>query len=150
MGSALRLGMREHGLTAEEKEKLQHWRQYFNLPEGPMPSRSAIVGVLMLATGEEIPLHSGRSGGPWGGTHRGGIPRGPGSGANRYTLGHIEGHAAAIMHARQISSALLLIEKRPCGACDPNLMQMLPPGSRLDVVDPHSTTIFWSSQVSRR
>ena len=138
--------IREYGLTAVEKEKLRTARKYFNLPESPTDSKPAIVGILIINKNEEIPILSGKHGGPWGGTHRGGIPRGPGSGFNRFTLTHIEGHAAAIMHNNEYSYGVLLIEKEPCGACDPSIPQILPANSRLDVVYPNETSTYWSSQ----
>jgi hypothetical protein len=61
------------------------------------------VGALVTDPGEALLIRSGEHGGPWGGTHRGGFPRGRGWG---FTQGgpsqgniatHVEGHAAAIM-----------------------------------------------------
>lgn len=144
-------GLRTNGQSAAEQAELQSARTSFNLPAAPTASNTRIVGVLVTESGERIPMHSGQFGGPSGGTHRGSIPRGPGSGFSRHTLTHIEGHAAAIMHQRGIQSATLLIEKAPCQACDnptqtPNISAMLPRGARLTVVDPHSATTYTSSQ----
>lgn len=140
--------LREHGLTVAEREQLRHCREYFALPPVPTESESAIVGILLIPGERPLQLKSGQHGGPCGGTHRGGIPRGPGSGSSRFTLTHIEGHATAIMHQRQIRRASLIIELEPCGACDPNLPRMLPPGSRLEIVSPRETTYYWSCQIS--
>jgi hypothetical protein len=98
-------------------------------------------------------------GGPWGGVHRGDVPRGPGSGATRYNITHVESHAAAMMRQRGISRAVLLIEKEPCASCagymrgspetdvrTPNLSQLLPRGAQLIVVDGESTTYFRSTE----
>ncbi|MCG8312023.1 MAG: hypothetical protein MI976_02305 [Pseudomonadales bacterium] len=68
---------------------------------------------------------------------------------NRYTGSHIEGHAASILYQRNLSYGMLLIEKEPCGACDPNIPRMLPPDTRLDVVFPGSTSVYWSVQLTR-
>jgi hypothetical protein len=132
-------------------------RQYFNLPERPTRSNTRIVGILVTEAGEEIPIHSGQFGGPSGGTHRGGIPRGEGSGADRFTVRHVEGHAAAIMRERGIQRAWLLIERPPCPACGgydrggpdvrtPNVSAMLPRSAQLLVIDPDSATYFRSTE----
>jgi hypothetical protein len=46
---------------------------------------------------------------------------------------------------------MLLIEKMPCGACDAldktaNVSAMLPPNSRLTVVDPEAADTYWSTR----
>ena len=73
------------------------------------------VGALVTDKGEVLLIRSGEHGGPWGGTHRGGFPRGAGWG---FTQGgpsqgniatHVEGHAAAIMWQRKLKSATLLV-----------------------------------------
>jgi SCP1.201-like deaminase len=143
---------RSDGLTAKEAAELMDCRRnVFNLPERPTRSNSKLVGVLVLESGERLPIHSGRFGGPWGGTHRGHIPRGEGSGFTRHTATHVEGHAAAIMHERGIKKATLLIEKMPCAACDnpaqrPNITAMLPADAELTVVDPDAASTFRSVQ----
>jgi hypothetical protein len=145
------------GLNADEAAALARTREYFNLPAVPTESNSRIVGMLIPEGGEGIAIHSGEFGGPSGGTHRGGIPRGAGSGADRYTLRHVEGHAAAIMRERGFTRAWLLIELPPCPACGgyshggadsrtPNLSSMLPRGSQLLVIDAESATYFRSTE----
>ena len=126
-------------------------RAFFNLPAQPTSSNKTITGILIVGD-ESIPLHSGIVGGPWGGTQRGGVPRGSGYG---YTSGgpsqgniatHIEGHAAAIMWQRRITKATLVVESDPCQICSRALSSALPPGSTLTVISPgHGTTIFRSS-----
>jgi hypothetical protein len=118
------------------------------LPVECTQKESAIVGLLLIPGERQVELKSGHDGGPCGGTHRGGIPRGAGSGNSRYTIVHVEGHAAAVMHNRRISRATLLLEQEPCGACDPSLPRMLPPGARLEVVSPNETSYYWSCQLS--
>ena len=148
MTTSTNAGMRDHGLTVVEQEQLRHCREDFRLPPVPNSSQTAIVGVLLIPGERPIGIKSGQHGGPCGGTHRGGIPRGPGSGNNRFTLVHVEGHVAAVMHQRKIAWASLLIEMEPCGACDPAIPRMLPPGSRLEVVSPKDTSYYWSCQQS--
>jgi hypothetical protein len=151
---------RSNGLTSAEAAQIAQVRAYFQLPPVPTEANSRIVGILVLESGERIPIHSGESGGPWGGTQQGGIPRGPGSGADRYTLRHVEGHAAAIMQTRGILRAWLLIELPPCPACGgygsggsggrtPNLAAMLPGGGQLLVIDPVDATYFRSTTAGQ-
>src|SRR5438874_2432457 len=115
---------RSEGLTASEWARIAEVRRFYNLPDRPTESQSTIVGILILPGGEEIRLRSGEEGGVGGGTHRGGIPRGrgeafSGGGMSQGNIAsHIEGHAAAIMHQRDISEATLLIEAPPCKVCD--------------------------------
>jgi hypothetical protein len=67
-------GMRTTGLTAAETAQLQVERSRFNVPAG----KSTLVGILIdEATGKRYPVRSGESGGPYGGTQRGNVPRGP-------------------------------------------------------------------------
>jgi len=111
-------------------------------------------GVLIFPNGTAYALVSGKHGGPHGGTQDGSIPRGPGSGITRFNVTHIEGHSSAIMYrvaskgiqVEKVAEAALLIPKEPCGACDPNIPKTLPPGTRLFVVDPESTTIYRSTE----
>ncbi|WP_394365010.1 DddA-like double-stranded DNA deaminase toxin [Paraburkholderia kirstenboschensis] len=139
--------MRCHGLTTDEREQLRHCREFFALPPTRSSTDTAIVGILLIPGEKPLYLKSGRHGGPCGGTHRGGIPRSAGSGNNRYSLTHVEGHAASVLHNRRIARAMLLIEMEPCGACDPNIPRMLPEGARLEVVSPNETTYYWSCQL---
>lgn len=168
---------RFEGLTEAEWAKIKTTRKFFNLPERPTASQSTIVGVLIDdKTGKEYPLKSGEEGGPFGGTQRGNVARGPGEG---FTQGgphqgniatHVEGHAAAVMKEQNITSGTLLIEEMPCeGTCDatrgwdmlegewkadkgvrpatPNISTVLPPGAKLTVVDPGAAGIYRSSQI---
>jgi Double-stranded DNA deaminase toxin A len=139
--------LRAQGLTTKEREKLRHCREWFALPSAATDTESAIVGILQIPGERELALKSGQHGGPCGGTHRGGIPRGAGSGNNRYSLTHVEGHAASVMHNRRVTRATLLIEKEPCRACDPAIPRMLPSGARLEVVSPLETSYYWSCQL---
>jgi hypothetical protein len=118
------------------------------LPAKRTKQRTAIVGVLLVPGQREIRLMSGRNGGPYGGTQRGGFGRGEGSGFNRFTLTHVEGHATATMKVRNFTRATLLIELPPCGSCEPLLPRMLPTGARLEVVSPDDTDYYWSCQRS--
>ena len=69
------------------------------------PGHSAAVGVLLLP-GDDAPLYlkSGIHGGPFGGTHRGGVPRGKGwaftsGGPSQGNIAtHVEGHAVAVSY----------------------------------------------------
>ena len=123
------------------------------LPTTPTSTDTAIVGVLIPKTGPEIPLRSG-----WAGVPEGTVPSGPGSGATRYNITHVESNAAAEMRMRGITQAILLIEKEPCASCAgyskvhpetdvqvPNLTQLLPKGAQLLVVDADGWTYFRSS-----
>jgi RHS repeat-associated protein len=150
--------LRSSGLTPSESRVITSVRvNQFNLPPTPTSTKKTLVGVLVLPSGERIPIRSGaiEGGGPYGGTQRGGIPRGrgeafTGGGPSQSNIAtHVEGHAAAIMHQRGITSATLAIEKEPCSICYRDLPTALPPGSRLSVIGPHSTTHFWSNQNSR-
>jgi hypothetical protein len=82
-------------------------------------------------------LKSGHEGGPWGGTHRGGVPRGTGRG---FTSGgpsegniatHVEGHASAIMWQRKLQRAYLIVDREMCSVCHRMICNTLPPGSIL-------------------
>src|SRR5438045_21116 len=81
------------------------------------------VGVLLHTAFPPMFIKSGIDGGPWGGTHRGGIPRGRGWG---FTQGgpsqgniatHVEGHTVAIMWQRSFRSALLIVDRPMCQIC---------------------------------
>ncbi|MBZ5522159.1 MAG: DUF4157 domain-containing protein [Acidobacteriia bacterium] len=169
--------LRTTGLTEAEWAKIKATRKFFNLPERPTAGQPTIVGVLVDdKSGKEYRLKSGEDAGPYGGTQRGNVPRGPGE---AFTKGgphqgniatHVEGHAAAVMHEQKITEATLLIEEMPCeGACDatrgwdpvkgdwagspkarpatPNISTALPPGTKLTVVDPEAAGIYRSSQI---
>jgi hypothetical protein len=169
--------LRTTGLTEAEWAKIKATRKFFNLPGRPTTGQPTIVGVLVDdKTGNEYKLKSGEDAGPYGGTQRGNVPRGPGE---AFTKGgphqgniatHVEGHAAAVMHQQNITEATLLIEEMPCeGACDatrawdpiegdwkgpmkarpatPNISTALPPGTKLTVVDPEAAGIYRSSQI---
>jgi SCP1.201-like deaminase len=141
---------REGGLTLKESALLEQAHSYFGLEMG---GKGKIAGVLILPNGTAYALVSGKHGGPHGGTQDGFIPRGKGSGLTRFNVTHIEGHSAAVlnrvaievMKTEKVAEASLLIPKEPCGACDPNIPQTLPSGTRLFVVDPESTTVYRSS-----
>jgi peptidoglycan hydrolase-like protein with peptidoglycan-binding domain len=137
--------LRSGGLNAREKRLLDAARKYFRLPPKPTNSIKTIVGVLLIEGIKPIPFHSGIEGGPWGGVQRGNIARGPGSGMDRYSSAHIEGHAVAKMWELGKRRGVLLIEKDPCTQCNRNLPQMLPRGGSLSVVSPQSTTHYFSS-----
>lgn len=137
--------------TKTSPKSIAEARKFFNLPETPTKSNKTIVGVLEAGE-EQMLIQSGEHGGPWGGTQRGGVPRGEGHG---FTSGgssqgniatHVEGHAAAIMHQRGISNATLRVESDPCQICSRDLMMALPPDSTLNVISPgEGLTIFRSS-----
>lgn len=143
---------RSTGLTDAERKLLDDAHQFFRLPVGEGAGK--IAGVLLLPDGRRFAFISGRNGGPQGGTQAGFIPRGKGNGFNLFNLTHIEGHAAATLHRvayeemerAGIGEAALLIPKKPCGSCDPNIPSMLPKGSRLFVVDPEATTVYQSDK----
>lgn len=84
--------------------------------------------------GIQKPLVSGESGpGQW---LKDNLPGGPGSGMTRAWT-HVEGHAAGVMHKKQIMKAELFINKVPCGTgpakCQYVLHKLLPQGAILDV-----------------
>ena len=110
------------------------------------------VGALMIPGSRPAFIKSGIDGGPWGGTHRGGVPRmsgwaftrgGPSQG-NIAT--HVEGHAVAIMWQRGIRDAVLLVDRPMCEVCGRNLPSTLPLGAHLLVVSPdEGDTHVWAS-----
>jgi hypothetical protein len=121
------------------------------------PGHQGQVGTLEAAGRSPMRVKSGVEGGPWGGTQRGGIPRGMGE---AFTKGgpsqgniatHVEGHAAAIMHQQGIQEATLTMGRDQCEICGRNLPTALPPGSQLTVVHVDEAgqlfeTIYRSSQ----
>ena len=139
--------VRTDGLRPTEQTMLRQARKFYNLPETPTEQDSTIVGVLIAEGRSPITLKSGTEGGPSGGLQRGGVPRGPGSGLDRYTAGHVEGHAAAIMREQGIQKAILLIEKYFCPNCDRNFPRALPKGSQVIVVSPDSAEIVNSAEL---
>ncbi|MFE5689634.1 DddA-like double-stranded DNA deaminase toxin [Streptomyces sp. NPDC056512] len=120
------------------------------------PGHQGAVGTLEAPGRQPMRIKSGVDGGPWGGTQRGGIPRGRGE---AFTSGgpsqgniatHVEGHAAAIMHQQGLTEATLTMGIDQCTICGNNLPSALPPGAvlRVDHVAPSgqvSTTIYRSS-----
>jgi hypothetical protein len=149
-------GLRSSGLTPDEAAQLKSTREgEFKVPA----SKSTLVGILIdEGTGKRYPVHSGESGGPYGGTQRGNVPRGPGEGFSggaptEKNIGtHIEGHAAAIMREQKIGRATLLSPEPPCRVCSsptktPAVSVVLPPESRLTVVYPGGAETFWSSAL---
>lgn len=64
------------------------------------------------------------------------------SGFDGVTLGHVEGHAAALMRQLKIDEGTLEINNpQICVSCEKNLPKMLPPGSTLHIVLPNWTRI---------
>jgi Domain of unknown function (DUF4157) len=166
---------RSGGLTKAEWAKIRNARKYFNLPPTPTKGVTTIVGILIDPSGHEYPLKSGHEGGPYGGTQRGNIPRGKGEGfssgaPSETNIGtHIEGHAAAKMHELGLTEATLLSEEQPCKVCDisqgwdpetgdwtaeaakkpgvATINTVLPPGSKLTIVDPEATGTYTSYRL---
>lgn len=168
---------RSSGLSESEWTKIRKAREFFKLPARPTSSQPTIVGVIITENGEEIYVKSGEDGGPSGGTQRGSIPRGPkegftGGGSSQGNIAtHVEGHTAAIMHQRGLQKATLLIEEAPCRICDstqgwdaergnwgdparrrtsPGVSTVIPPGSKLTIVDPETTGHYLSDKPAPR
>ncbi len=148
---------RSAGLTPAEQQYLEQVHKFYQLAYRP-PDGGKIAGALLYPDGRQFWIISGKHGGISGGTVDGFLPRGMGTGVNRFTVTHVEGHSASLMHwtaARTIreapvAEAALLLPVPPCGACAPNLPAMLPRGTRMFVVDPHSTTVFQSPSGALR
>lgn len=69
------------------------------------------------------------------------IPKGS-PGFDNYTLGHVEGHAAALMRRCELPEATLEINNPSiCSSCLRNLPGMLPPGSKLHIKLPDHTIV---------
>lgn len=131
-------------LTQCSRALLARAREYF-------VGHTEAVGVMFIDGPMKYPmfLKSGHDGGPWGGTHRGGIPRGTGYG---FTSGgpsqgniatHVEGHASAIMWQRDLTKARLIVDRAMCGVCHRQICNTLPAGATLYVYsdDEGKTTI---------
>jgi hypothetical protein len=111
-------------------------------------------GAMFAPDAQTMLLKSGVSGGAWGGTDRGGIPRGPGWG---FTQGgpsqgniatHVEGHAAAIMWQRGMTQGILVVSEPMCAICSRDLASALPPGATLLVIsEGEGTTIVRSTHA---
>ena len=122
------------GLTRRSHALLETAKAYF-------VGHTSAVGVLFIDAALATPmfLKSGIEGGPWGGTHCGGVPRGEGwaftsGGPSQGNIGtHVEGHASAIMWQRDVKLAHLLVDRAMCGICQKNLYYTLPPNSVLFV-----------------
>jgi hypothetical protein len=134
--------------------KVQAARDYY-------PGHGGEVGTLEAPGREAMRIKSGVDGGPWGGTHRGGIPRGrgeafTGGGPSQGNIAtHVEGHSAAIMHQQGLRDATLTMGRDQCAVCARNLPTALPPGAKLRVIHVDeaghlSETTYWSSQIPPR
>lgn len=114
------------------------------------------VGVLIPPIGEApIFLKSGINGGPWGGTHRGGIPRGNGwaftqGGPSQGNIAtHVEGHAVAILWQRGFKNAVLLVDRPMCKVCERDLPQTMMKGMEMTVIsEEEGITVVRSSHGS--
>jgi hypothetical protein len=122
------------GLTSYSRSLLEEARRFF-------VGHDQAVGVLFVGDAMQPPifLKSGIEGGPWGGTQRGGVPRGEGRG---FTSGgpsqgniatHVEGHASAILWQRSARLGHLLVDRAMCGVCHRSLHVTLPPAALLFV-----------------
>jgi hypothetical protein len=123
--------------------------------KGFYPGHVGALGVLLFQSEAPIFIKSGIDGGPFGGTHRGGVPRLPGwafttGGASQGNIAtHVEGHAVAIMWQRRMDRAMLLVDRPMCKVCDANLPNAMPPRSSLDVLtEVEGHTILRSSHWS--
>jgi hypothetical protein len=120
-------------MTSDQAQLLQKAKDFY-------PGHEGAIGVLRTESESSMFIKSGVEGGPWGGTQRGGIPRGEGYG---FTKGgpsqgniatHVEGHAAAIMWQRGIKRAVLIVDRPMCSICSRDLASALPPNSELVVI----------------
>ena len=109
-------------------------------PDGLPPQLAPYVpgektsGILYTPGGSPIPLQSGYAGpaAAMQGT----------AGYDRYTLSHVEGHAAALMRQEGITEGTLYINNRKiCSSCQRLLPTMLAPGTTLNVVLPDNTIV---------
>lgn len=134
-------------LTQQQQDTLVKARGYY-------PGHDGAVGVFQAEGISGGLLKSGVDGGPWGGTQRGGVPRGTGWG---FTGGgpsqgnvstHVEGHAAAIMWQRNLQTATVIVDRAMCDICSRDLSAALPPGATLYVIsESEGLTIVRSSHA---
>jgi hypothetical protein len=141
---------RDQRLTESARALLVQAREYF-------VGHTGAVGVMFVDGPMKYPMFvkSGLEGGPWGGTHRGGIPRGKGWG---FTSGgpsegniatHVEGHASAIMWQRRLRRAFLLVDREMCSVCHRLICNTLPAGATLHVYsDAEGKTTVKSTHAS--
>jgi hypothetical protein len=137
-------------LTNRSRALLEQARDYF-------VGHTGAVGVMFIDGPMKYPMFvkSGHEGGPWGGTHRGGVPRGKGYG---FTSGgpsegniatHVEGHASAIMWQRSLNKAYLLVDREMCSVCHRLICNTLPAGATLYVYsDAEGKTTVKSTHAS--
>ncbi len=140
-------------LTSDQKQFLVEARQYF------VGHREA-VGVLIPEGKPRMLLKSGEDGGPWGGSQRGGVPRGAsrakvgvpgyaftGGGPSQGNIAtHVEGHAAAIMWQKNYKKAVLIVDRPMCNICSRLLSTALPPGAKMTVFsEEEGETAIWTS-----
>ncbi len=99
-------------------------------PDLPAFTGGRTSGVLVRPDGSQVPLVSGRSGGP-----ALSLPK-PRPGVNGNIVTHVEAHAAAVMRNEGLGDATLYINRVPCGGrngCMVNLSRMVPSGSTLNI-----------------
>lgn len=140
----------DRGLTARSRALLKEARAYF-------VGHSGAVGVMFIDGAVKYPIFikSGYEGGPWGGTHRGGVARGKGWG---FTSGgpsqgniatHVEGHASAIMWQREVKKAYLIVDREMCAVCHRMICNTLRAGMVLLVYsDVEGKTVICSAHGS--
>jgi len=120
-------------LTPAQVQLLEQAKKFFI-------GHQSAVGVLLPTAHPPMFIKSGIEGGPWGGTHRGGIPRGRGwgfteGGSSQGNIAtHVEGHAVAIMWQRLFRGAVLIVDRPMCQICGRDLPSTLPAGSELRVI----------------
>jgi RHS repeat-associated protein len=126
----------ENEMQSQQQEQQQRAQQ-LELPlTGARPgNKGPTSGVLCDKNGNQFSLISGQNGPAQN------AQKGPGSGFDRYTSTHVEGHAAALMDQQGINQATLYINNPViCPNCNHNLPSMLPSGASLTVVLPNGTT----------
>jgi hypothetical protein len=109
-------------------------------PQGLPPQLAPYVpggktsGILYTPGGSPVPLQSGYDG-------PAAAMRGA-DGYDRYTLSHVEGHAAALMRQQGSTEGTLYINNPDiCDSCERLLPRMLAPGTTLNVVLPNNTVV---------